>query len=834
MTNKERGRTDQLPITEVIPDLKEILAEQSSAVLVAQPGAGKTTVIPLELYNEPWLNNKKVIMLEPRRLAARNAAARMAKTLNEPIGKTVGYRVRHDTNVSKDTRIIVVTEGVLTRMLQQDQALEDIGLLIFDEFHERNLHGDLSLSLALESKLLLREDLRLLVMSATLEAEPVRKLLHNAPLITCEGRTFPVETRYVPIPYQAEMEVHMAQVIGSALKEHEGDILAFLPGAREIHRTERLLLDMNLGTSIHIHPLYGRVSVEEQDRAVSRASAQERKIVLATTIAESSLTIEGITVVIDSGIRRESLYSSRTGMSRLVTVPISKASSDQRRGRAGRVEPGVCYRLWSHSEQDARPDSSKPEILTADLTQLVLELAAWGTTDPSELTWLDAPPPGPYEEAKQLLVTLGCLNERGGITSRGREVAGLGTHPRLGNMLLQAAGMGLAKDASLLAALLAQGASRKAGAAGWDLRPHLSRLRAQGTQDAAELRILQESRQLYSALSEHRLMPEVPAGEYSWGLLLAFAYPDRIGQRREDGRYLLSSGRGARLHASDAAGKQDEAAYIVVAEADDQGADGLIRLAAPLLIQDVLKFMPDLVEIQDDIVWDKRTQSVRARKLQRLSALILKEMAYPDPPEDKVTAALLTGIRGEGIRRLSLNPSALQLIERLRFMHTAFQDWPELSSEEGLIEYITERIAPYLSGVRTAAQLQKISISSVILDSLTWEERQQLDREAPTHFTAPSGSRIRIEYSGPGAPYIAVRLQEMFGLERTPAIGAGRIPVTIHLLSPAQRPVQVTKDLESFWREGYFEVKKDLKGRYPKHYWPDDPLEAVPTNRVKP
>lgn len=833
--HKEHREEHPLAIVQIIPELKRKLTDHTSAVLIAEPGAGKTTVVPLELYKEPWLSNKKIIMLEPRRLAARNAAIRMAKALDEPVGQTVGYRVRHDTKVSRHTRIEVVTEGVLTRMLQQDQGLEDTALLIFDEFHERNIHGDLSLALALESKLLLRDDLRILVMSATLEAEPVSGLLGGAPVITCEGRTFPVETSYVPVPMNTELAIHMAHIIQQSLAKHEGDILAFLPGAREIHKTERLLQQMNLGSSIHICPLYGSMTAGEQDAAIRPAPPEERKVVLATTIAESSLTIEGITVVVDSGLRKESLYSSRTGMNRLVTRPISKASSDQRKGRAGRVKPGVCYRLWSQLEQDARPESSRPEILSADMTQLTLELSAWGVTDPGELSWLDAPPPASYEEAKQLLRRLGCLNDLGTITSRGREIAGMGTHPRLGSMLLQAAELGLAEEASLLAALLAEGSSRMAGAAGWDVRPQLALMRAPGAQDAAKHRILQESRQLLASLPDHRQKPDDGRGlgEYSCGLLLAFAYPDRIGQRREDGRYLLSSGRGTRFPGAGGF-TGNEGAYIVVAEADDQGADGLIRLAAPLSITELMTYKPEWIQLEHEVKWDYRTQSVRAKKLQRLDALILKEMAYPDPPEESVISALLEGIKAEGLRLLTLSKVELQLIERIKFMHRAYPEWPELTNETELVDYMAERMAPYLSGIRTAGQLQKVSIASVLTDSLTWEERQLLDREAPTHFTAPSGSRVKIEYSGQGAPYIAIRLQEMFGLERTPAIGNGRIPLTVHLLSPAQRPVQVTKDLESFWREGYFEVKKDLKGRYPKHYWPDNPLEAVPTSRVRP
>ncbi|WP_454190671.1 ATP-dependent helicase HrpB [Paenibacillus sp. Marseille-Q7038] len=827
-----------LPIYQVIPEIKSKLKQKTSAVLVAEPGAGKTTVVPLALLEEEWMNNKKMIMLEPRRLAARNAAMRMAKSIGEPVGKTVGYRVRMDSKVSSETRIEVVTEGILTRMLQHDQALEDVGLLIFDEFHERNLHGDLALALALECQSVLREDLRILVMSATLEAEPVTSLLGDAALITCMGRTYPVETKYVPKLHNIDMEAHMAQVIPLALRQQEGHVLAFLPGAKEIHRVMRKLEEQNLGPNIKVYPLYGALSQQEQDRAILTPGTVERKVILATTIAESSLTIEGIGAVVDSGLRRDSVFSSRSGMSRLVTIPISKASADQRKGRAGRTAEGICYRLWSASEQDAKPEKNRPEILTADLAPVALELAMWGVQDPGDLRWLDLPPAGAYEAATALLQQLGCLDDRGQATSRGKQIAGMGTHPRLGHMLLQAAKLGLARDASLLGALLQQGSSRLPGA-GWDLRPQLEHLRtlsaagfaSAASQDEASLRsLIQESRQLYREVESRQIEGESLPPDDSCGLLLAFAYPDRIGQRREDGRYFLASGRGVR---TSSAMSGLTSPYIVVAEADDQGVDGLIRTCAPLGLADIYSYLKELITTQEKVYWDKSTRSVRSLKWQKRGEIILKEMAYPSPPEEDILLALLAGIREEGLSVFSMNKSTRQLVERMQFLHRVNPAWPDLS-DSALLEYLLKHIPPYLTGVRSAAGLQQISITSVLLDSLSWEERQTLEKEAPTHYTVPSGSKIPIRYDGQGAPYIAVRLQEMFGLTESPRLGEGRVPLTLHLLSPAQRPVQVTSDLNSFWREGYFEVKKDLKGRYPKHYWPEDPLQAVATNRVKP
>ncbi|SCY80333.1 ATP-dependent helicase HrpB [Paenibacillus polysaccharolyticus] len=835
-----------LPIQAIIPQVQQLFRDQDTGVLIAEPGAGKTTVVPLAMLEQPWLDGKKIIMLEPRRLAARSAASRMAATLGEKAGQTVGYRVRMDTRVSPATRIEVVTEGVLTRMLQQDQGLEDTAMIIFDEFHERHLHGDLGLALALESRAMLRPDLKLLVMSATLDPEPVCRMLgEDTQVVHCKGRTFPVETKYAGKPAAVEIESWTARTIIRALSEEQGDVLVFLPGAREIHRTERELLQASLPPQVLVHTLYGSMSAEKQDEAIRPAAGGWRKVVLSTSIAESSLTLPGVKVVVDAGLSRASAFSPRTGMSRLVTQPVSKASADQRRGRAGRIAPGVCYRLWSEEAHGALPEATRPEITSADLAPLALELAAWGVQSPAELSWLDTPPDAAYAQAQALLRQLGGLDDAGRLTPFGRRMNTLGVHPRLASMLLRAAELGLASYASTLAALLQEPAglrssSASAGGAGTDLRPRVEALLAAGSSGgppaaaagadgAAVRRMLQESRQLCSALGNAAADPVRP-DEDSCGLLLSFAYPDRIGQRREDGRYLLSSGRGVRLAGAESLSRS---AYLVAAEADDQGADARILLAAPVQEQAMLRAAQHLLHEEVLVAWDRTTRSVRAHKRQRIGAIMIKESMIAQPPEDQVLEALLSGIRLEGLDILPWSKTSRQLAERMRFLHLHMPDWPDLI-ENHLTDELQEQLAPYLAGMRSAADLKKLSMHDVLLGGLSWAQRQQLDEEAPTHIQVPSGSRIPVDYSNPEDPILAVRLQEMFGQQETPHIGGGRVPVTLHLLSPAQRPVQVTRDLANFWRETYFEVKKDLKGRYPKHYWPDNPLEAIATNRAKP
>ncbi|MFC4600179.1 ATP-dependent helicase HrpB [Cohnella hongkongensis] len=828
-----------LPIDEALPELKRALAKGNNAVLVAEPGAGKTTRVPLALLGESWLQDRKIVMLEPRRLAARSSADYMARALGEQVGGTVGYRVKMDAKVGARTRIEVVTEGVLTRMLQSDPALEGVGLVIFDEYHERSLHADLGLALSLQSQALLREDLKLLVMSATLEAEPVAELLGGAPVVRSAGRSYPVETVYRPGPPGIEAEEAVARAALDALRSHEGDVLAFLPGVGEIRRVEARLRESLRGSAfnVRVFPLHGSLSSEDQDRALAPLPQGERKIVLATSVAETSLTVEGITVVIDSGLMRVSRFSPRTGMSRLDTVTVSAASADQRRGRAGRLRPGTCYRLWSAERQSALPPRSSPEILEADLAPLLLELAVWGVGDPGELIWLDAPPAPAVQQARELLVQLGALEEDGRrATEHGRQMAELGKHPRIAHMLLRALPLGLGGLACELAVVLGERdllrySDGQAPTA--DLRARIEALRGRGAyaaDEGARRRLAEEARRLRRELGLSA--PGVDADRPDdCGLLLAFAYPDRIGRQRDSGKYLLSGGRGAAFGPGQALAREP---WIVVADVDDAGADGRIRLAAPVSLERVAASLREAVAVESDVFWDAEAKSVRGRERRKLGAIVLEEKPLGKLPEEKRLQALLEGIRSEGLEMLPWTKAARQFQERAAFARRHDDSWPDLS-DEALLATLEIWLADYAEGMKSRTDLQRLNVKELLEALLPWEDRRRrLDEEAPTHWTAPSGSRVPIDYGDPDAPFVAVRLQELFGLPETPRIAGGRVPLTLHLLSPAQRPVQVTQDLASFWRGAYFEVRKDLKGRYPKHYWPDNPLEAEATRRVRP
>lgn len=836
-----------LPIESVLPALKEALRSGPSAVLVAEPGAGKTTRVPLALLDEPWLAGRKIIMLEPRRLAARAAARFMAAALGEQAGETVGYRVKGDTRVGPKTKIEVVTEGVLTRLLQADPSLEDAGIVIFDEFHERSLHADLGLALCLQSRAVFREDLRILVMSATLEAGPVAELLSGAPVLASEGRMYPVETRYLQRRFEDSAESAAVRAILESLNRDQGDILVFLPGAGEIRRAEARLKELVQDPRIQVVPLYGTLPQEAQDKAIAPGPEGSRKVVLATSIAETSITVEGVRVVIDSGLMRIPRFSPRTGMTRLETVPVSKASADQRRGRAGRLAPGVCCRLWTEQEDRQLQQLNTPEILESDLAPLALELAVWGTEDPEDLQWLDVPPAGAYRQARELLTRLGAIGPKGTITPHGQRMAELGFHPRLAHMILKALPLGLGGTACELAALLSERdifrGERTAFQA--DLRLRLEvlqrfrdgRERAESVHSfgfpadqAACRRIAAEANRWKQAMGVAPIENAEQRSVDACGLLLAFAYPDRIGQQRGNGRFLLSSGRGAVI-----AGGQPlfNEAYLVAAELEDQGAESRIFLAAPVDVQDLEEHFADLIQEETEIAWDRSAQAVRGRKRIRLGALILKEAPLSQPDPDQVLQALLTGIAEEGLDILPWTRTARQLQQRLVFMHRLEADWPDVS-EAAFAETLTDWLAPHVYSMKSRSDLQRLPLAEAILSLLSWNRRQELDEAAPTHITVPSGSKIPVDYSDPSAPVLAVRLQEMFGLADTPRIGRGKVPLTLHLLSPAQRPVQVTRDLASFWQNAYFDVKKDLKGRYPKHNWPDDPLQAAPTNRTRP
>jgi ATP-dependent helicase HrpB len=840
-----------LPIEDALPALRQALADHSSAVLQAPPGAGKSTRVPLAMLDERWLGSQKIVMLEPRRLAARAVATRMAQTLGESVGTTVGFRTRLETRVSAETRIEVVTEGILTRWLQNDAALEGIGLVIFDEFHERSIHADLGLALCLDAQHTLREDLKLLVMSATLDGKAVASLLDEAPIVTSEGRNFPVDIRWsatdAAIRAQRSMrgepriEDQIASVIVRAIAEESGDVLAFLPGQGEIRRTQSLLESRDLPKSVRLFPLYGELGGDLQDDALQRSPPGHRKVVLATNIAETSLTIEGVRVVIDSGLARRAAFDPASGMSRLETVRISRASAEQRCGRAGRLEPGVCYRLWTQTEHAALAAQTLPEIAQADLAPLALELAGWGVRDPNTLRWLDSPPSAAFAQAVDLLKQLGAIAADGRITAHGREMTKLSAHPRLAHMILRSQDWGLQDIALIIAALLGErdllrfsGTDRNV-----DLRVRLDVLQdsrsgpstAQvdsGTRQRIKRTIDQLQRQLGANTKR------IPSGDEEVGRLLALAYPDRIAQSRgSGGRYLLSNGRGAHLPPAQSLAQQE---FLVIADLDAGDRDALIRLAAPISRSALEHDFSDAIEIRDRIEWDSREQAVAARREHWLGALRLEEARLQRTDPTALTQAVLVGIREMGLQCLPWTKESKYLQQRLLFARATHSrepnPWPDVS--DATLAATTEQwLAPWLSNVTRREHLARLDMHAVLSSFVDWNLQQRLNTYAPTHFTVPSGSRIPIDY-GSDSPTLAVRLQEMFGLHETPRIAEGQVPLTIALLSPAHRPVQITKDLASFWARGYSEVKKDLKGRYPKHYWPDDPLCASATARAKP
>ena len=829
-----------MPVDSAIPMLLDALREHGGAVLTAAPGAGKTTRVPLRLLGEPWLAGRRVLMLEPRRMAARSAASYMATLLGERPGRTVGYRIRMESRVGPGTRIEVVTEGVLTRMLQSDPSLEDYGIVIFDEFHERSLHADLGLALCLEAKQVLRDDLRLLVMSATLDSGPVAKLMGGVPVVASEGRQYPVETRYMPKPADMPPEEHVVRAIRTALKEETGGLLVFLPGEREIRRTAALL-GAPEGTAVL--PLYGALPQHEQDKALTDPEPGIRKIVLATSIAETSLTVSGIRVVIDAGLRRVPKFSPRTGMTRLATTAVSLDAAEQRRGRAGRLEPGVCYRLWAEEQERAMPRAIVPEMLEADLAPLLLELDAWGASDPRALPFLDPPPESALAQAAELLERLGARDAAGKLTPHGRRMAETGLHPRLAHMALKALELGHGALACELAALLEERdvlASQGPESAGVLVRPRLAALRAAaagriptGVHESAARRAAAEAAHLKRrfGVPEHEKPDDRVAG-----LLLGFAYPDRIGMRRtttEPGSgaaYTLAIGRGAALPTGSPLAAEP---FIVAAELDDAGADSRIRLAAPFDAAWFAEHFAGQIREERSVAWARQSGAVRARRLTRFGALVLKETALDKPEPEEIAKALLDALRAEGLDKLPWTKQARQLRGRMAALRLLDPSWPDVS-DEALVARLEEWLLPHAIGMKSLGDLKRLDLAAALESLLDWNRRRELDEEAPTHFRLPSGSRIAIDYSDPSAPVLAAKLQELFGMSRTPVIGYGRLPLTLHILSPAMRPVQVTRDLAGFWKNGYFDVKKELKGRYPKHYWPDDPGTATATSRVRP
>ncbi|CUT12892.1 ATPdependent helicase HrpB [Bradyrhizobium sp.] len=814
-----------LPIDAVLDELSRTLEAHHAAVLVAPPGAGKTTRVPLALLDAPWAKGKKIIVLEPRRIAARASADRMAKSLGERAGETVGYRVRFGSKISRATRIEVVTEGIFTRQILDDPELSGIAAVLFDEFHERSLDADMGLALARDAQTGLREDLRILVMSATLDGARVAKLLGEAPVVESEGRAFPVETRYLGRKADVPVERQMADAIASALRADAGSVLAFLPGAAEIRRTQSLLGERVQDSSIEIVPLFGALDAAVQDRAISPAPKGTRKVVLATSIAETSLTIEGVRIVVDSGLARVPRYEPDIGLTRLETVRVSRAAADQRRGRAGRTEPGVCYRLWDEPQTASLAPYTQPEILSADLSSLVLDLAQWGVADPAALSFLDPPPQPAWKEAKSLLSELNALDGDGRITAEGKSLRALALPPRLARMIVDSHRAGEGEAAAEIAAIITE---RGLGGDSVDLEHRRDQFRRDRSPRAARARDLARRWASQVAASEKAAIGE--AG-LSTGLMLAYAFPDRVARNRGNGSFVLANGRGA---AVDQTSSLARAPYIAIGEMTGTAASGRILLAAQISQDEIEQHFAEHIESVEEISFDRGAMALRARRKRALHAITLSEATLAVSPSEDTARIFADGLIAAGLDRLPWSKAAKQWRDRVMFLRKAEGDsWPDLS-DDGLIARRDDWLVPALYDKIALKDISAGDLSDALITLLPWEMRARLDREAPTHFEAPTGSVLAIDYEAEQGPTIAVRLQELFGLNTHPSIAAGKVPLVLELLSPAQRPVQVTRDLPGFWRGSYSAVRSDLRGRYPRHPWPEDPANALPTRRVKP
>jgi ATP-dependent helicase HrpB len=813
-----------LPIDAVLDELGRTLIGRNTAVLVAPPGAGKTTRVPLALLDEPWTKGKKIIVLEPRRIAARASAERMAKTLGERTGETVGYRVRFGSKVSRATRIEIVTEGIFSRQILDDPELSGVAAVLFDEFHERSLDADLGLALARDAQTGLREDLRILVMSATLDGARIGKLLGDAPVVASEGRAFPVETRYLGRKVDVPLERQMADAIATALRGDPGSVLAFLPGAAEIRRTENFLKERLHDASVEIVPLFGALDAAVQDRAIAPAPKGTRKVVLATSIAETSLTIEGVRIVVDSGMARVPRYEPDIGLTRLETVRASRAAVDQRRGRAGRTEPGVCYRLWDEPQTASLAAYTQPEILSADLSTLVLDLAQWGVADPSGLAFLDPPPAPALKEARSLLRELGALDTGGRITAEGESLRALALPPRLARMIVDSNRFGSGEEAAEIAAVLTE---RGLGGDSADLDARLDHFRRDRSQRASSARDLARrwAQQVASA--------EKPKGEgdLSTGVMLAFAFPDRVARNRGNGSFVLANGRGAAVEQTSSLAR---APYIAVGELTGTAASGRILLAAPITQDEIERQFADQIESTEEITFDRSAMALRARRKRTLHAVTLSEAPQALSPSAETAKIFADGLIAAGLDKLPWSKALKQWRDRVMFLRKAEgESWPDLS-DAALSATSNDWLLPALYDKSQLKDFSAGDLCDAVMNLLPWELRARLDREAPTHFEAPTGTMLAIDYEAEQGPTIAVRLQELFGLNSHPAIAKGAVPLVLELLSPAQRPVQVTRDLPGFWRGSYAAVRSDLRGRYPRHPWPDDPANALPTRRVKP
>ena len=814
-----------LPIDDALDELTAALEASNTAVLVAPPGAGKTTRVPLALLDAPWLKNQKIIVLEPRRIAARASAERMAKTLGEKAGETVGYRVRFGSKVSRATRIEVVTEGIFTRQILDDPELNGVAAVLFDEFHERSLDADLGLALARDAQQGLREDLRILVMSATIDGARVARLLGDAPVVESLGRAFPVETRYLGRRSDAPLERQMAEAIAQALRAETGSVLAFLPGAAEIRRTETMLRERVQDPAVEIVPLFGALDAAVQDRAIQPAPKGQRKVVLATSIAETSLTIEGVRIVVDCGLSRVPRYEPDLGLTRLETVRASRAAVDQRRGRAGRIEPGVCYRLWDEPQTASLPAYTQPEILSADLSSLLLDLAQWGVADPSSLAFLDPPPQPALKEARELLGELGALDPDGRITDEGRSLRAMALPPRLARMIVDAARHGCAGDAAEIAAILTE---RGLGGDGADLDHRRDQFRRDRSQRASSAR---QMAQRWAAQAASSSRSPRDAGELSSGVLLAFAFPDRVAKNRGNGSFTLANGRGAAVEQTSALAR---APYLAVGELTGSAAQGRILLAAPITLSEIELHFGDQITDADEVSFDRSAMALRARRRRGLHAITLSEAPLALTPSEQTARVLADGLVAAGLDRLPWSKQLQQWRGRVMFLRKAEGDpWPDLS-DAALAESRENWLVPALFDKTGLKDFSASDLSDALMNLLPWELRGRLDREAPTHFEAPTGSKLPIDYEAEQGPTIAVRLQELFGLTSHPSVAGGAVPLVLELLSPAHRPVQVTRDLPGFWRGSYAGVRADLRGRYPRHPWPEDPASAPPTRRAKP
>jgi ATP-dependent helicase HrpB len=799
------------PVDDIIPDLKAALISRPSAILVAEPGAGKTTRVPLALLNEPWLAGKKIVMLEPRRLAARAAASRMAQTLGEKLGDTVGYTVRLERKASAATRIEVVTEGILLRRLQQDAELSDIGLVIFDEFHERNLDGDLSLALCLDVQRGLRDDLKFLIMSATLDTESLSAFLDDAPVLNAKGRMFPIATKYLDKTSRQSVVVDAVRAVHQALRDVKGSLLVFLPGEGEIRRVEQALIG-DVPPNTDIRPLYGAMTLADQDAAIKLSEVGRRKIVLATTIAETSLTIDGVEAVIDTGFKRAPRFDPASGMTALETIRVSQASAEQRKGRAGRLGPGVCYRLWPEGETRALAFHDDPEIRIADLTPLVLELAAWGTND---VPWLEVPPVAAFAQAQDVLKKLRAIDSAGAITPHGKAMSKLPLHPRLSHMVIAGKALGAGALTADIAAMISErdGLPRDTSV---DVETRLMHVRG-----SARERMKQVARQIKDSAG---IKDDV--AEISHGVLLALAYPDRIAQRRGAlGRFRMASGAGAIVAEHDPLAKAD---WIAIGLLDGAQVDAKVHLAAVITRAEIETHFRDQIETRAGVFWDANAQIVSASRSLKLGALVLEERPLATPEPDAVSLAMAQGVKAMGLVSLPWSDAARMFRSRINFLSRVLPDdgWPEFS-DKALLDSLGEWLVPYLAGISRKSHLERLDMLAILRGLVPHENLSKIEKLAPARMEVPGGGHYQIDYDVEGDPVLRVRLQEMFGMKTAPQIAAGKARLKIELLSPGGKPVAITQSLETFWINAYPDVRKDMRGRYPKHLWPEDPTTAT-------